>query len=312
MSILVTGAGLIGCHFARRVVDSGDTVVLYDLSPNPQYVSKVVGRDRVHVVAGDMRDLPALMRALVDYRATTVVHTAGLIGSRVAENPYTGFTINVQGTVHALEAAGVLKLDRFIYVSSRAVYDRSHMKDGPIREDTPIGGSNFYNVAKACSELLTRAYAQRYGLDAIVIRPGAVFGRGHYAGGSSVGMVMRDLALSILRNKPFEIDRGAYFDNEYVYAKDVALCIDQASKVKNPRQRMYNCGSGAVTTAEDIRTIVKELFDIDVEVTGNGDSQRKVFPLDLGASRDELGFVPKYSFKEALRDYVEEMKHDPF
>ena len=42
MSILITGAGLIGCHYARRVVDSGETVVLYDLSPNQEYVSKIV------------------------------------------------------------------------------------------------------------------------------------------------------------------------------------------------------------------------------------------------------------------------------
>ncbi len=311
MSILVTGAGLIGCHFARRVVDSGETVALYDLSPNREYVSKIVGKERVHVVAGDMRDLPALMKALVDYQATIVVHTAGLIGSRVAENPYTGIAVNVQGTVHVLEAVAVLKLKRFIYVSSRAVYDRSKIKDGPIREDAPVGGNNFYNVTKACSELLIRAYAQRYKLDTIVIRPGAVFGRGHYAGGSSVGMVMRDLVLKILENKPFDIDAEAYFDNDYVYAKDVASSIELAWKANNPRQRAYNCSGGIVTTAEDIRKTVKELFDIDVKVVGKSDSQRKVFPLDLSASREDLGFVPEYSFKEALRDYVEEMKLDP-
>ena len=311
MSILVTGAGLIGCHFARRVVDSGDTVVIYDLSPNREYIAKIVGKDRVHVVAGDMRDMPALMKAMVDYRVTRVVHTAGLIGSRVAENPYTGIAVNVLGTVHLLESAVVLKVERFIYVSSRAVYDRSKIKGGPLREDTPLGGTNFYNVTKACSELLIRAYAQRYSLDAVVIRPGAVFGRGHYAGGSSVGIVMRDLALKILKNQPFEINGGAYFDNEYVYAKDVAYCIEQACKVKNPRQRAYNCGSGSVTTPGDIQKAVKELFGINVQVTGNGNSQRQVVPFDLSAAREELGFVPKYSFKDALKDYVEEMKVDP-
>ncbi len=308
---MVTGGGLIGCHFARRVVDSGETVVIYDLSPDREYIAKIVGKDRVHVVAGDMRDIPALMKALVDYRVTRVVHTAGLIGSRVAENPYTGIAINVQGTVNLLESAVVLKLERFIYVSSRAVYDRSKIKDGPIREDTPLGGTNFYNVTKACSELLLRAYAQRYSLDAIVIRPGAVFGRGHYVGGSSVGRVMRDLALKILKNEPFEINGGAYFDNEYVYAKDVADCIEQACKVKNPRRRAYNCGSGRVTTAGDIQKAVKELFGINVQVTGNGNSQRHVVPFDLSAAREELGFAPKFSFKDALKDYVEEMQLDP-
>lgn len=311
MSILITGAGLIGCHYARRVVDSGETVVLYDLSPNQEYVSKVVGKERVHVVAGDMRDLPALMRALSDYHATAVVHTAGLIGSKVAQNPYTGVTVNVQGAVHVLEAVAVLKLKKFIYLSSRAVYDRSKIKEGPIREDAPIGGNNFYNVTKICSEHLIHAYAQRYELDAIVIRPGGVFGRGHYAGGSTVGMVMRELALKILANKPFEIDARTYFDNDYAYAKDVARCIELAWKASNPQQRAYNCSNGTVTTAEDIRRTVKELFDIDVKVVGQNGPQRNAFSLDLTASRAQLGFVPEYPFKEALKDYVEDMKRDP-
>ena len=312
MSILITGAGLIGCHYARRVVDSGETVVLYDLSPNREYVSKVVGKERVHVVAGDMRDLPALMRALSDYQATAVVHTAGLIGSKVAENPYTGVTVNVQGAVHALEAVAVLKLKKLIYLSSRAVYDRSRIKEGPIREDAPLGGNNFYNVTKICSEQLIHAYAQRYELDAIVIRPGAVFGRGHYAGGSTVGKVMRALALKILENRPFEIDARTYLDNDYAYVKDVAKCIELASKANKPQQRAYHCSNGNVTTIEDIRRTVKELFNIDVKVVGQDGARRNAISLDLTASRTQLGFVPEYPFKEALNDYVEDMKRDPF
>src|SRR5436305_2063082 len=58
MNVLITGAGLIGTHLARRLVDSGDQVVLYDLVPNRDYIGKVVGPDKAHVVAADMRDLP--------------------------------------------------------------------------------------------------------------------------------------------------------------------------------------------------------------------------------------------------------------
>ena len=202
-------------------------------------------------------------------------------------------------------------MKKFIYLSSRAVYDRSKIKEGPIREDAPIGGNNFYNVTKVCSENLIHAYAQRYELDAIIIRPGGVFGRGHYAGGSTVGMVMRELALKILENRPFEIDTRTYFGNDYAYAKDVAKCIELAWKANNLQQRAYNCSNGIVTTAEDIQRTVKELFDIDVKVVAQNGPQRNAFSLDLTASREQLGFVPEYPFKEALKDYVEDMKRDP-
>ena len=84
MNILITGAGLIGSNCARHAVDAGNKVVLFDLSPNHDYLQKVVGKDRADVVAADMRDLPALISAMERYNVDTVVHTAGLIGSRVA------------------------------------------------------------------------------------------------------------------------------------------------------------------------------------------------------------------------------------
>ena len=121
----------------------------------------------------------------------------------------------------------------------------------------------------------------------------------------------RALALNILENRPFEIDARTYFDNDYAYAKDVAKCIELAWKTSNPQQRAYNCSNGTVTTAEDIRRTVKELFDIDVKVVGQNGPQRNAFSLDLTASREQLGFVPEYPFKEALRDYVVEMRRDP-
>src|SRR5688572_13935166 len=51
MNILITGAGLIGAHAARHAVDAGNKVVLYDLSPNRNYIHEIVGTDRADVVA---------------------------------------------------------------------------------------------------------------------------------------------------------------------------------------------------------------------------------------------------------------------
>ena len=72
MNILITGAGLIGAHAARHAVDAGNKVVLYDLSPNRNYIHEIVGTDRVEVVAADIRDLPALLSALEQYKIDTV------------------------------------------------------------------------------------------------------------------------------------------------------------------------------------------------------------------------------------------------
>jgi UDP-glucose 4-epimerase len=309
MNILVTGAGLIGCHLARRLADAGDKATLYDLSPNREYIQKVVGKDRANVVAADIRDLPAMLSAMERYNVGTVVHTAGLIGSRVAENSYTGATNNILGTINVLEASRLRHLRRVVYVSTFGVYDRPKISGAVIRETDPIGGHNLYTVTKLCSEHLVRSYTEQYKLDTIIIRPSGVFGRGHYVGGSTVGKVMRDLALNVIKGEPFTIDAKTYGPNEYVYGKDVALALLLACQAQSPKQRIYNAGSGVVTGPEALAQTVRELApQTDVKVTGvSGTPSDKSAPLDLSTSKAELGYTPQFPLKEALRNYMEEL-----
>ena len=175
MNILITGSGLIGANTARHAVEAGHQVVLFDLSPNRDYIQKVVGRDKAEIVAADMRDLPALLSALEKYNVDTMVASAGLIGGRVQENSYTGATNNIIGTINVLEASRLRKLRRLVYVSTFGVYDRSKITAGVIREGDPIGGHNLYTVTKLCSEHLIHSYTEQYHLDTIIIRPGGVF-----------------------------------------------------------------------------------------------------------------------------------------
>ena len=128
MNILITGAGLIGCHGAKRLLAKGHQVVLYDVAPDSGYIQAVVGNEKgLAVETADLRDLPALFAVLRKYAIDTVVHTAGLIGKKVAEHPFTGFTVNVQGSVHVAEAVRVTGATE-VDVSS-GVEDRPGHKD---------------------------------------------------------------------------------------------------------------------------------------------------------------------------------------
>ena len=309
MNILITGAGLIGTNTARHAVDAGHKVVLFDLAPNREYIQTVVGKDKADVVAADMRDLPALLSALQRYNVDTIAHTAGLIGSRVQENSYTGATNNILGTINVLEASRLTKLRRVVYVSTFGVYDRGKIKDSVVKESHPIGGRNLYATTKVCSEHLVHAYAAMYQLDTVIIRPGGVFGRGFYVGGSTVGKVMRDLALSMIKGDPITIDVTTYGPNEYVYGKDVGLALFLACKAENLKQRIYNAGTGVVTGPEELAQAVRELAPkIEVKVGGAGTAdQSRNIPMDISVSQAELGYAPKFPLKEALKDYMDEL-----
>ena len=309
MNILITGAGLIGAHAARHAVDGGNRVVLFDLSPNRDYIHEIVGKDRSDVVAADIRDLPALLSALERFKVDTLVHTAGLIGSRVQENSYTGATNNILGTINVLEAARLRQLRRVVYISTFGVYDRPKIDDTVVREGHPIGGHNLYATTKVCSEHLVHAYAALYKLDTAILRPGGVFGRGFYVGGSTVGKIMRDLALNIIKSESITLDANTYGLNEYVYGKDVGLAVFLACQKDNLKQRIYNAGTGVVTGPEDLAETVRELSpNIKVTVSGAVKADRnKTIPLDLSVSKAELGYVPRFPLKEALRDYMDEL-----
>ncbi len=312
MNVLITGAGLIGAHTARHLANGGHKVVLFDLSPNQEYIQKVVGPDKADAIAGDMRDLPALLSALEKFDVDTVVHTAGLIGGRVQENSYTGATNNILGTIHVLEAARLRKLRRLVYVSTFGVYDREKITDSAIGENHPIGGHNLYAATKVCSEHLIHAYAAMYKLDTIIIRPGGVFGRGFFIGGSTVGMLMRDLALAIIKGGAITIDAHTYGPNEYVYGKDVGLALFLACQAENPKRRTYNAGTGVVHGPEQLAEVVRDLApNAVVRVSGaTAAAPSRSIPMDIGAARAELGYAPKFSLKEALRDYMDELWAD--
>lgn len=312
MNILITGAGLIGTNAARHAIDAGHKVVLFDLSPNRDYIEKVVGANKAEVVAADMRDLPALLAALEKYGVDTLVATAGLIGSRVQENSYTGATNNILGTINILEASRLRKLRRVVYVSTFGAYDRSKINDNVIRETHPIGGRNLYATTKVCSEHLIHAYEGMYNLDVIIIRPGGVFGRGFYVGGSTVGKVMRDLALNIIKGRPFTIDAKTYGPNEYVYGKDVGMALYLACQAKDPKQRIYNAGTGVVHGPEELAQVVRELLpNAEIKVSGtSGAEKSRSIPMDISVSRAELDYAPKFMLKDALRDYMDELWAD--
>ena len=312
MNILITGAGLIGSNAARHAVDGGHKVVLFDLSPNRDYIQKVVGKDKADIVAADMRDLPALLSALERFNVDTLVHTAGLIGARVQENSYTGATNNILGMINILEAARLRKLRRVVYVSTFGVYERGKIADNVVKETHPIGGHNLYATTKVCSEHLVHAYAAMYSLDTIIIRPGGVFGRGFYVGGSTVGMVIRDLALSIIKGEPITLDAKTYGPNEYVYGKDVGLALFLACQAQNPKQRTYNAGTGVVHGVEQMAEVVKELAPkLEVKINGTSAADRsRSIPMDISVSKAELGYAPKFPLKEALRDYMDELWTD--
>lgn len=304
MNLLITGAGLIGAHTAKQAAAAGHQVVLFDLNPDLDYIRSVAGTEGVTAIKGDLRDLPALLRTMKSHDIDTLVHSAGLIGNSVRENSWTGTTNNILGTINVLEAAQLQSVRRVVYVSTFGVYRREQREGASIRETDAAGRHNLYATTKYCSEQLVQTYAQHYGLEAIILRPSAIYGPGPYAGGSTVGLVMHDLVSQLAHGDAVNLEARQFAAKEYLYGEDCGMAAWQACITDHAAQTIYNIGSGVVTDMDELITILGKL-EPDCRINRVGDANPGVpLPLDVTAAARDLGFTPRYSLESGLRDYL--------
>ena len=94
MRVLITGAGLIGTHTAKELIERGDEVTFFDFAPRPDYIRHVTGKD-LPVIRGDIRDLAALVDAFQQVRPECVIHLAASVGEANINNVYAGFQVNL-------------------------------------------------------------------------------------------------------------------------------------------------------------------------------------------------------------------------
>src|SRR6266436_7197156 len=193
MATLITGLGLVGTSYAQLALKRGESIVFYDVAPRKDFLAKKLGAANVTVVQRDVRDLPALVETIQQHKVDKVIHTAGLIGGKVAQPIYTGMQINVMGTINVAEAVRLTGVKRLVQISTFGIYDRRNGEPGPIDESFHRGPGEPYGNSKVAKELMVEAYQRLYGFELIVLRLANVYGVGHFAGGSGGGEMVQNM-----------------------------------------------------------------------------------------------------------------------
>ncbi|MBI2594406.1 UDP-glucose 4-epimerase, partial [Candidatus Curtissbacteria bacterium] len=165
MKVLVTGgAGFIGSHVARLLLDKNHEVVVLD---NLSAGSKDLVDPRCHLIIGDIKDPPVTKKALRGVEA--VIHMAGLIiVPESVKDPIKYCDNNVLGTVNLLMSMNEVGIRKIIFSSSACVYGTPDKL--PIREDAPVRPDNPYGASKASIEAFLQAYHATFGFDAVILR----------------------------------------------------------------------------------------------------------------------------------------------
>ena len=301
MRVLITGAGLIGTHTAKELLDRGDEVTFFDFAPRPDYIRHVTGKD-LPVIRGDIRDLAALVDAFLTLRPECVIHLAASVGEANINNVYAGFQVNLVAAINVAEAVRLAGVRKLIHASTQAVYSGEDPKE-LLREDSPIDGrERVYNASKVGCEHVLRTYAARHRIELALLRFAGVYGYRSVAGGP--GVAVQQAVWDAMANRAVELK--VYETVDFIYVKDLANGIALAVHTSPLPHNVYNLGSGTLTTVEDIEAALKAIFP-SIKI-----NRGKLTParprMDITRARTELGFNPEYKLEAGLRDYLAELR----
>lgn len=309
MSVLVTGAGLVGTSFAREAIQRGEKIVFFDPEPRKAFIDFKCGAGKAELVRGDVRDLPALLDVVKRHKIETIVHTAGLIGGRVQQSLSIAFDINLGGTRNVAEVMRLAGLRRLVHISTFGVYDTRRETPAKVDETFPRGAGRGYGNLKVAKEVLLEAYADLHKFELVMLRPANVYGFGHFWAGSSGGAKMQALLEAGLNGSKARIPSAETMANEYIYAQDMGRAVDLAVTKSSVAGKIFNIGNGFVTPFADVIAAVRHHCpQLDFEIEPGVPPKNKAAPLSIAAAEAHLGWRPAHDIVAGFGAYLSDMK----
>ncbi len=270
MTWLVTGgAGYIGAHVVRALVDTGlEAVVLDDLSSgHREFVA-----DGIPFVEATILDRVAVVETLAARAVTGVIHLAGFKYAGVSvERPLHTYEQNVTGTATLLSAMAEVGVGRMVFSSSAAVYGTP---DVPlVTETTPPNPESPYGESKLVGEWLLRDQAVATGLRHTSLRYFNVVGSGAPDLFDTSPHNLFPLVFdALLAGRTPHINGDDYPTpdgtnvRDYLHVTDLALAhVAAARRLESgePLERVYNLGSGEGVSVAEIMAAVARVTGID-------------------------------------------------
>jgi NAD dependent epimerase/dehydratase len=301
--VFVTGAGgFIGSHLVEELAGRGARVrafVRYNSRGDWGYLSALPPqlRERVEVVAGDLRDGDAVAQAM---RGTTVAfHLGAMVAIPYSYvHPREVADTNVFGTLNVLTAARDLKLERVIHTSTSEVYGTAQYV--PIDEKHPLVGQSPYSASKIAADQLAESFHRSYGLPVAVARPFNTYGPRQ----SARAIVPTIISQAIAGERLFIGARHPTRDLNFV--TDTVRGFVRVAECPEAVGQVINLGSGREISVGDLVDTIVRLVGRKVEVTFDATrlrpdrSEVERLLADNSKARQLLGWAPEVSLEDGL------------
>ena len=302
MKYVVTGgAGFIGSHITKKIVECGDVVTVIDNMNTGKKKNLESVIDKINFVKGDILDIDLLEDITKD--ADGVFHQAALASVQDSfDEPDKYHNVNVNGTEN------ILKLSKkhgfkVVYASSSSVYGNPIRI--PIKESDEKNPVNPYAETKLKKEELAIKYS-KMGVNVIGLRYFNVFGKGQskeYAG-------VLKLFLERIRDKlPPKINGDGTQFRDFVHVNDV-VNANIMSMDSNITHEFFNVGTNTAITIIDLAKTIIECSGLNIEpIFGpalDGDVHQTKANIDL--IKKKIGWEPSIMLVDWIKDIISSKK----
>jgi dTDP-L-rhamnose 4-epimerase len=343
--VLITGgAGFIGSHLARELVEAGYSVRALD-NLDPQVHGEGAARPKhlsadVELMRGDVRDPTAVKRALEGI--DVVYHFAASVGvgqSMYRIHDYTA--VNDLGTACVLEEIVSKGIEKLIVASSMSIYGEGlyldvdgrsceaprrspdAMEDGdwelrdtrgrplkpcPTPESKPVALESIYAVGKHAQEQSALIIGRAYDIPTVALRFFNVYGP-HQALSNPYTGVLAIFASRYLNDRAPVIFEDGEQRRDFVHVQDIAQACRLALESTRGNGMAFNIGSGRSYSVREVAAEMAQVLgcsELEAEITGEYrvGDIRHCFA-DISAARAVLGYEPTIELDEGLRQMTQ-------
>jgi len=302
--LVMGGAGYIGSHTVKHLLDNNYQVVIAD---NLIYGHREAVDARAEFVHADLLDPYSLDKLFATHSIDAVIHFAAFayVGESVTE-PEKYYYNNVIGTVNLLKAMLAHNIKKIVFSSTCATYGEPQYT--PINEQHPQNPINPYGRTKLMIEQIFADYERAYGLKHIALR---YFNAAGCSSDGSIGEShtpethLIPLVLKAIKGERADIKVfGTDYDTpdgtcirDYIHVEDLALAHRLALEKLDEYSGCLNLGTGIGTSVKEIITAAEQVSGQKcptVYAARRAGDPARLFA-DNAKAKEILGWQPKYT-----------------
>ena len=308
MRILVTGgAGFIGSRLVERLLADGHAVSILDdfndfYDPQIKRGNIAAVADQITVHQTDLRDAQAVKAVFHREKFDTVIHLAARAGVRPSiGHPQLYYDTNVGGTLHLLEAACEIGIDRFIFASSSSVYGLA--KTVPFSEDLHLTQTvSPYAATKIAGEFLCSTYSHLHRMRVVALRFFTVYGPRQRP-----DLAIHQFTRRIWNAQPIDQFGDGTTRRDYTYIDDIIQGVLASLGYDGPLFDIFNLGESETIQLKDLIAAIEEGLGRKATINLLPEQPGDV-PLtcaDIAKARRLLGYQPTTPLRIGLPRFIE-------